>query len=150
VLVVQNDLGNENSPTVIVTPLTAHIRRNLLPTHVLVPRSCGLDSDSLILMEQIRTIDRSRLSHYIGRIGDDLQTAVDKALLICMGLEKRRRLKGEMLEMSLCSKCESAFRNSGYLVIKKGWQQVKQQCDFCKNAKGLNFGIFSLDGDGRE
>jgi len=152
VLVVQNDIGNEHSPTVVVTPLTRNLRKNPLPTHVLIPKSCGLDKDSLVLVEQIRTIDRSRLSNYIGHISKEIQPAVDKALAVCVGLEKRRPKKGEMLVMTLCPKCEADFKNSGYLLIKKGLHDIYKDCCFCKetNARGLTFGIFNLDGNGRD
>ena len=146
VLIVQNDIGNEHSPTVIVTPLTRNLRKNPLPTHVLIPHSCGLDTDSLVLAEQIRTIDRSRLSNYIGHISKEVQPDVDEALTICLGLEKKRPPKGEMMVLTLCSRCESDFRNSGYILVKKGWQEVKEDCDFCKTAKGLTFGIFNSYG----
>ena len=147
VLVVQNNLGNEHSPTVVITPLTGNLKKNPLPTHVMIPRSTGLDRDSLVLVEQIRTIDRSRLSDYIGRVSDEMQSSIDKALAICVGIEQRRSPKGEMIELSLCYRCESDFRNSGYLLVKKGWQEVKTDCDFCKAAKGLTFGIFNIDDD---
>jgi mRNA interferase MazF len=146
VLVVQNDMGNEHSPCVIVTPLTGNLKKIHLPTHVVIPRSVGLDRDSLALVEQIRTIDRTRISDYIGRINDTQQAAIDKALSICVGLEKRRSPKGEMLVLSLCGRCERDFRNSGYLLVKKGWQENLESCDFCKNAKGLTFGVFNMDG----
>jgi mRNA interferase MazF len=149
VLVVQNDAGNEHSPTIVVVPFTRNLRKNPLPTHVLIPKSCGLGRDSLVLAEQIRTIDRSRLSNYIGRISQEVQTAIDTALVVCVGLEKRRPPKGEMLVLSLCSRCEADFEKSGYLLVKKGWQEVKTDCDFCKTAKGLTFGIFNLDGKRR-
>ena len=151
VLVVQNDVGNEHSPTVIVTPLTRNLRKNPLPTHVMLPMSCGLDKDSLVLAEQIRTIDRSRLSNYIGHIDRETQNAVDNALAVCIGLERKRPPKGEMLVLTLCPRCEAAFRNSEYLLVKKGWQDIKEDCDFCRvTAKGLTFGIFNLDGNGRD
>lgn len=150
VLIVQNDIGNDHSPTVIVTPLTRNLRKNPLPTHVLLPKSCGLDKDSLVLTEQIRTIDRSRLSNYIGHIDKHTQHDVDMALEVCIGLEKRRARKGESFDLTLCPRCESDFRNSGYLLVKKGWQEVKTDCDFCKVAKGLTFGIFNLDANGRD
>ena len=150
VLICSNDTGNEHSPTVIVTPLTRNLRKNPLPTHVLIPKSCGLGEDSLVLVEQIRTIDRSRLSTYIGRISRDIQPAIDNALAVCIGLEKRRPPKGEMLELTLCSRCEADFRNSGYFVIKRGYRETLENCDFCKTAKGLTFGIFNLDRKGRE
>jgi len=148
VLIVQNDIGNEHSPTVIVTPLTRNLRKNPLPTHVLIPKFSGLDRDSLVLAEQIRTIDRSRLSNYIGHISRDIQNSVDDALAVCIGLEKKRPPKGEMLVLTLCYRCENDFRNSDYLLVKKGWQEIKEDCDFCKTAKGLTFGIFNLEGGG--
>ena len=146
VIVVQNNIGNEHSPTIVVVPITRNLRKNPLPTHVLIPQSSGLDADSLALVEQIRTIDRLRFTEYIGRIKDEVIPALDKALAVCVGLERKRPLKGEMLMLSLCWRCESDFKNSGYLLIKKGWQQSKDICDFCKRAKGLNFGVFNLDG----
>lgn len=148
VLVVQNDEGNKRSPTVVVTPMTRNLRKNPLPTHVLIPKSCGLDADSLVLVEQIRTVDCSRLSNYIGRINDAIQFRVDKALSICVGIEKHRAKKGEMLILSLCPRCEADFRNSEYLLVKKGFQEVETECDFCKNGKGLTFAIVNLDGNG--
>lgn len=147
VLIVQNNIGNEYSPTIIITPLTRNLRKNPLPTHVVLPRHTqGLQWDSLVLVEQIRTIDRSRISDYVGHISEGHQQLIDKALAVCVGLEKRRPPNGEMLELSLCPRCETNFRDSGYLLVKKGWQVTKTECDFCKTAKGLTFGIFNLDG----
>jgi mRNA interferase MazF len=146
VLVVQNNVGNEYSPTIVVVPITCNLRKNPLPTHVLIPQACGLEADSLALAEQIRTIDRMRFEEYIGRIEDDILPAIEKALEICVGLEKQRQPKGELINLTLCRRCESDFRNSGYLLVKKGWQKIKTKCDFCRNAKGLSFGVFGLDG----
>ena len=83
---VQNELGNAHSPTIVVVPLTTKLQKGRLPTHVHIPHTCGLDADSLVLAEQIRTIDRSRLGNYVGRVGVDEQAAVDRALWISMGL----------------------------------------------------------------
>jgi mRNA interferase MazF len=145
VIVVQNDTGNAHSPTVVIVPLTRNLRKNRLPTHVLIPKHCGLGRASLMLGEQIRTVDRSRLSAYIGHISKGVQPIVDKALAVCVGLEKRRPQKGEMLELYLCSQCESDFKRSGYLLIRKGLHDIYNNCDFFKIEKGLNFGIFNLD-----
>ena len=84
VIIVSNDAGNNHSPTVIVTPMTGNLRKNPLPTHVVIPQTCGLGRDSLMLAEQIRTIDRVRLGEYIGHISDEIQPAVDTALTICI------------------------------------------------------------------
>ena len=146
VLVVQNDIGNEHSPTIVVTPITKNLRKNPLPTHVLLSTSCGLESDSLALVEQIRTIDRSRLTGYIGRIGRKEQKLIDDALAVCVGIEQRRSPKGELFDMCLCPRCESNFRDAGYLLVKRGWQEYKEPCDFCRVGMGLTFGVFNSDG----
>jgi len=144
VLIVQNDAGNEHSPTVVVVPLTRNLRKSPLPTHVRIAKSYGLETDSLALVEQIRTIDRSRLTDYIGHIGGGLQLAVDKALAICVGLENRQPQKSKMIVLTLCRQCESDFRNGGSLLVKVGWQEVKEDCDFCKAHTGLNFAVFEM------
>jgi len=145
VLIIQNDIGNEYSPTVVVLPITSKIDKNHLPTHVHLPKSCGLEKDSIILTEQIQTIDRSRLAEYICHISGEIWVAIDKAIALCVGLENCRSKKGEMMMLSLCTRCEMDFRNSGYVVVKRGWQEVKEDCDFCKIGRGLNFGVFSYE-----
>jgi mRNA interferase MazF len=87
VLVLSNDIGNAHSPTVVVAPLTKQTKRHRLPVHVRIPKSCGLDADSLALAEQIRTIDRSRLGKFVGRIGIYEQAAIDNALAVSVGLD---------------------------------------------------------------
>jgi mRNA interferase MazF len=86
VLVVQNNTGNRYSPTVIIIPITSNLRKNPLPTHVPISKACGLDKDSMALIEQIRVIDRTRLDNYIGRAGDGAMSLVDKAILVSVGL----------------------------------------------------------------
>ena len=72
VLVIQNDTGNKYSPTVIVSAITSRLDKNKLPTHIeLDSKEIGLKSDSVLLAEQIRTIDKSRLKEKIGHIEDD-------------------------------------------------------------------------------
>ena len=139
-IVVSNNVGNSSSPTVVIVPITGNIRKPPLPTHVAIPKSCGLEKDSIALAEQIRTVDRSRLDGYIGRITYETQSAVDRALAICVGLESRRQ--GELLVLTLCPRCQANFTDSGYSLVKKGWQNEKTDCDFCQTNKGLIFGIF--------
>jgi len=141
-LVVQNNDGNANSPTTVIVPITRNINKKTLPTHVILPQSSGLESDSLALVEQIRTIDRSRMTEYIGHIDSKVQAEIDTALLVCVGIDNKRSPKGEMLVLTLCRRCESDFRNSNYLVIKRGWQEHLEICDFCNDRQGLTFSIF--------
>jgi mRNA interferase MazF len=88
-LIVQNNTGNKHSPTVIVAPITGRLKKNPIPTHVLLPKSCGLERDSLALTEQIRAIDRLRLGNYIGFAGKSVMSQVDKALSISIGLDDK-------------------------------------------------------------
>ena len=89
VLVIQNNVGNKFSPTVIVAAITSRMDKHNLPTHVLIEQSrYGLQKDSMILLEQVRTIDRSRLGDYIGRLDENAMEAVNEALAISIGIEQ--------------------------------------------------------------
>ena len=83
VLVIQNDIGNKYSPTVIAAAITSQINKAKMPTHIeLAAKDYGLNKDSVILLEQIRTIDKRRLREKIGRIDDGLMASVNNALSI--------------------------------------------------------------------
>ena len=84
-LVVQNDVGNTHSPTVVIVPLTGS-KKAFLPTHVKIRRTGGLVTDSTALTEQVRTIDRRRLDGYICSIDSGTQAAIDAALAVSVGL----------------------------------------------------------------
>jgi mRNA interferase MazF len=87
VLVIQNDIGNRFSPTVIVAAITAQIQKAKLPTHVEIDaRRYGFERDSVILLEQIRTIDKQRLTDKITHLDDEMMDKVDEALQISLGL----------------------------------------------------------------
>lgn len=89
VLVVQNDVGNKYSPTVIAAAVTSKINKAKLPTHIELPsNSYGLQKDSVILLEQIRTLDKRRLKERIGELNENTMSRVDKAILISLGFEK--------------------------------------------------------------
>lgn len=85
VLVVQNNIGNKHSPTVTVVPLTSRTKNNL-PTHVILNEPC-LPSRSIALVEQIRTIDKSRLIRHIGRISKSIMNQINEAIAIQVGLK---------------------------------------------------------------
>jgi len=87
VLIVQNDIGNKYSPTVIASAITSQINKAKLPTHIeLSAKDYGLPKDSVILLEQIRTIDKRRLREKIGHLDDELMEKVNDALSISFGL----------------------------------------------------------------
>ena len=87
VLVIQNDVGNKYSPTVIIAAITSQIEKAKLPTHVEVEaKEYGLEKDSVILLEQIRTIDKQRLEDKVTELDDRVMLKVNQALKISLGL----------------------------------------------------------------
>ena len=87
VLIIQNDVGNQHSPTTIVAAITGQLTKAKLPTHVdLAGRENGLAKNSVVLVEQVRTIDKTRLKEYICTLDKQIMEQVDQALLISMGL----------------------------------------------------------------
>ena len=90
VLIIQNDLGNKYSPTVIAAAITSQQNKAKLPTHIEIDsKMCGLKNNSVVLAEQIRTIDKSRLKEKIGHIDDNkVINQINNALGVSFGLEE--------------------------------------------------------------
>ena len=87
VLIVQNDTGNRHSPTVIAAAITSRTGKARLPTHIeLAARKYGLPKDSVVLLEQIRTLDKKRLRERMGRVDGDKMDQVDAAIAVSFGL----------------------------------------------------------------
>lgn len=87
VLVIQNDVGNKYSPTIIIAAITSQINKAKLPTHVeILGQEYGLPKDSVVLLEQVRTIDKKRLREKIGKFDSSMMQYVDDALKISIGL----------------------------------------------------------------
>ena len=87
VLIVQNDTGNRHSPTVIAAAITSQTGKARLPTHIsLAALSCGLPKDSVILLEQIRTLDKRRLREHMGKLDETMMKQVDGAIAVSFGL----------------------------------------------------------------
>ncbi|MDR2932434.1 MAG: type II toxin-antitoxin system PemK/MazF family toxin [Oscillospiraceae bacterium] len=87
VLIVQNDVGNKFSPTVIAAAITSQKEKSRLPTHIQLPSlNCGLSRDSVVLLEQIRTIDKKRLKERMGLLDESAMNEINRALSISFGL----------------------------------------------------------------
>jgi mRNA interferase MazF len=87
VLIVQNDVGNRHSPTVIAAAITSQINKARLPTHIeLGGCECGLARDSVVLLEQVRTLDKRRLKERMGQLDDQMMYRVDNAIAVSFGL----------------------------------------------------------------
>lgn len=87
VLIVQNDIGNKHSPTVIAAAITSQKEKSKLPTHIsLNAASCGLAKDSVVLLEQVRTLDKRRLKERMGELDSESMSQVNNALSVSFGL----------------------------------------------------------------
>jgi mRNA interferase MazF len=88
VLIVQNDIGNKYSPTVIAAAITSQQGKNNLPTHIhLNAAGCGLAKDSIVLLEQVRTLDKQRLKEKMGSLDNSAMDSINQALSVSFGLE---------------------------------------------------------------
>lgn len=95
VLIVQNDVGNRFSPTVIAAAITSQRTKANLPTHILVnSQTTGLAKDSIVLLEQVRTIDKHRLKERMGCLDTRSMSEVDQAISVSFGLGERQKMRG--------------------------------------------------------
>lgn len=87
ILIIQNDIGNRHAPTVIAAPITSRLTKKPLPTHVVIEKgTCGI-IEGVVLMEQIRTLDKSRLHKCLGALSPEKMVEVNRAIAISLGLE---------------------------------------------------------------
>ena len=90
IIVIQNNVGNRHSPTIIVAAITSKsLTKTPLPTHHLLRNASGLEQESIVLLEQIRTIDKQRLKDYVGELDRFDMQQVDRALAVSVGLAGR-------------------------------------------------------------
>lgn len=139
VLVIQNNRGNIHSPTIIVAALTKRTKP-ALPTHVLLQRVDGLKEDSVVLLEQIRTIDKRRLKEYIGKVKASQITVINHALALSVGLIRDIT---EPIELCLCSICAEQFFSSDVYQIRRvdKTQKIKSMCTYCNSRFGFDYQI---------
>ena len=90
VLIIQNDTGNRHSPTVIAAAITSQTGKARLPTHIDLPvaDSQGLSKDSVVLLEQVRTLDKRRLREHMGRVDERMMEKIDTAIAVSFGLQR--------------------------------------------------------------
>ncbi len=94
VLIVQNDVGNRFSPTVIAAAITSQKTKANLPTHIMLnAQTTGLTKDSIVLLEQVRTLDKHRLKERMGRLNPQSMNQVDEALSVSFGLGERSKMR---------------------------------------------------------
>lgn len=135
VLVLQADEYNNNAPTVVVAALTSVVKKRYLPSHIVLGEDFGLKKSSMVLLEQMRTINKSELQEYIGSIDDErLMRKIDNALKKTLGLWHYKPVKEKNIRC-LCSKCLNDYiQNPNYIVKRLDpFAKVRDNCDRCDN-----------------
>lgn len=141
VVVIQNDVGNKHSPTTIVAAISTQIKTKAkLPTHFHVSPACGLAQPSIIMLEQIRTIDKARLEKYIGKLSPSDMKGLNHALAISIGLMP---VGPNKLTLCLCSTCAENFYGSGAYSMRRvnPLEVEKELCTYCNQRAGYDYEI---------
>ena len=133
VIILQNDVGNKHSTTVIVAPLTSVSNAKAkLPTHYTMKAENGLEKSSIVLLEQIHTIDKKRLQRYIGKVSDTKLAGIEYALAISLGFIDP---VNKTIEIGLCSTCKDLLSRAGAFSIEsKNTACTCSRCGFRQGA----------------
>ena len=139
VLIIQNDVGNCYSPTVIVAAITSKEKMKL-PTHIAIPEIEGLEMDSVVLLEQLRTLDKRRLENYVCTLDRTEMEKINKAIRRSTGIPK---IIEKPLVVSLCHICAGYFYDVPEYYIRRvnPEQRNKGTCMFCNVRKGYDYYI---------
>jgi len=141
VVIIQNNLGNKYSPTVIIAAISSKVGiKPKLPTHYYINAENGLELPSIILLEQIRTIDKQRLAKYIGRLNQGHIRGMNHALAVSIGLIEAIPSK---LTLCLCGACADAFRSTGAFILQRTEQQQSRSglCSYCGQRLGFRYQV---------
>ena len=146
VVIIQNNVGNKYSPTVIVAAITSKAdMKPHLPTHYYLNGEDGLEIPSIILLEQLRTIDKSRLDGYIGHLSEEHIAGMDHALAVSIDLieepQSKKTAPPEQISMTLCGKCLDSYRRANAYHIRRAnpSQLIKEPCMFCGIRLGYDY-----------
>lgn len=141
VVIIQNNIGNKYSTTVIVAAISSKVGvKPKLPTHYFINAENGLELPSIILLEQLRTIDKQRLTKYIGRLDQEHIQGMNHALAVSIGLIEPIPSK---LTLCLCSACTDAFRGTGAFLLREiiSGPSEKRTCAYCGNNPGADYSV---------
>lgn len=142
VLIIQNDVGNKYSPTVIVAAVTSKVGvKPKLPTHCFIEaNTVGLTAPSIVLLEQLRTLDKRRLERYIGRVDSCHIREINRALAVSVGLMEEMP---ENLIMCLCPTCANNFYGTGSYFLRRisADDSEKDICTYCGQRRGFDYEV---------
>lgn len=133
VAVLQTNTGYKKSPTVIVAPITSILKKSHLSCHINLGLQFGLKKESMLLLEQIQTVNKSDLGEYVGVIGGKTMLKVNEALRETLKLKKNKERTGDI--RCLCTSCLSDYINSGRYFVRRldPLAVQRDKCDKCCN-----------------
>lgn len=141
VVIIQNNVGNKHSPTVIIASVTSKTdAKPKLPTHYYINAEDGLELPSIVLLGQLRTVDKRRLGDFIGHLSDKHIRGINHALAVSIGLIESIPKK---LILCLCSACADNFYGSGAYSLRRidPQQTEKDTCTYCNQRTGYDYEI---------
>lgn len=141
VLILSNDLGNIHSSTVVVAAITHNRKKKTQFTHCVIRKECGLKCESIVLAEQIRTVDKNRLTEFVGKLSEKSMRKINYAIMVSLGLMGTEKQK-EMV-LTLCPACAGYFYDSpDYYIWRTDMsQKYKETCNYCQSRGGYTFSI---------
>ena len=138
VVILQNDVGNTYSPTTIIAPISrrSHTKANL-PTHYAIEPTAGLAQPSVVLLEQIRVIDKGRLERRIGMLSDKSMRGIDNAIRVSVGLAAI----SQRIPLCLCHACAGKLIGTGVFYLRKSQQLQSERklCGLCNHRMGYDY-----------
>ena len=143
VVIIQNNVGNRFSPTVIIAAISSKVGvKPRLPTHYFIDSEDGLELPSIILMEQLRTIDKHRLGKYIGHLKPHHIDGMNRALAVSIHLNQKQK---SSLTMCLCRTCADNFRSTGAYSLRRinPHRAEKDICTYCNQRQGVDYEVIS-------
>lgn len=141
VVIIQNDVGNKHSPTVIIAAITSKSNAKAkLPTHYYLSAESGLEVPSIILLEQVRTVAKKRLTSYIGKLDEKHIRGINRALAVSVGLIEPMPAN---LTICLCRTCANNFYGTGAYYLKRvnPTDVEKGICDYCNHRLGFDYAV---------
>ena len=137
VVIVQNNAGNRNSPTVIVAPVTSR-KKHRLPTHLRLGQKFGLEKHSLLLAEQLRTLDKTRLTEKVGALDAEALEGMDQVLRSSLNLQHRF-----YFSMYLCPVCSHLLYRSACFFPRRTekFPRRKARCQLCRERSGFAYDV---------
>lgn len=143
VLVIQEDNFNAKAPTIIVASITAVIKKRYLPSHIILGERFGLSKPSMVLLEQIQTVNKSALTDYIGFVDDEkIWKSINVAIKKTFGLWLYNKERTGDIRC-LCSKCRSDYMSNPNYVVRRldPLVSVKEKCDKC-DGMGYDYVVY--------